>query len=88
MLNKIKNRHAQTGEAMTWIVATLIIIFILVMAIYISSLIGRAKSVQLSENYNLENDLTNTKTEMAYKINFANREKIDAWILEVNKNEE
>ena len=44
MLNKImKNKQGQTSEAMTWIVATLIIIVLLGISIYATSLLSKLK---------------------------------------------
>ena len=40
-----KNKKGQVGETMTWIVATLIIIVVLTISIYVSSVLGEAKSI-------------------------------------------
>ena len=46
MLNKImKNKQGQTSEAMTWIVATLIIIVLLGISIYAASLLSKLKII-------------------------------------------
>jgi len=42
----IKNKKAQSGETVTWIVATLIIIIIMVIAIYGSSLLAKTKTFE------------------------------------------
>lgn len=39
------NKRAQTGETITWIVATIIIVVLLIFFIYISSLYGKAKKI-------------------------------------------
>ncbi len=38
-----KNKKAQIGETMTWVIATIVIIVILVFSIFISSFIGRGR---------------------------------------------
>lgn len=45
MLNKIENKKGQTSEAMTWIVATLIIIVLLGISLYAASLLSKLKII-------------------------------------------
>jgi len=45
MLNKIFNKRGQASEAMTWIVATLIIIVLLGISIYAASLLSKLKII-------------------------------------------
>ena len=40
---KKRNKKATVGEAMTWFIATIIIVFILLTFLYVSSLMGKAK---------------------------------------------
>ncbi len=83
---KKKNKKAQIGETITWIVSTLIIVFILIMFIYIASAMGKAKSVnpkkiqiKISES-NEEISWIEIKTLFAKIINNNNENKIDEWI--------
>lgn len=43
--NKIRNKKGQTSEAMTWIVATLIIIVLLGISLYAASLLSKLKII-------------------------------------------
>lgn len=67
-----KNRRAQIGETLTWIVATLIIIILLTFFVYSSSLMGKAKKITLgdhflfSENKFQEQDLLLQQSVFAY----------------------
>ena len=45
MLNKIFNKRGQASEAMTWIVATLIIIVLLGISLYAASLLSKLKII-------------------------------------------
>jgi hypothetical protein len=40
-----KNNKGQTGETITWVIATLVIIGILILFIYISTVMGKAKTI-------------------------------------------
>ena len=60
------NKRAQIGETMTWIIATIVIIVILIISIYISSLLGEAKSIIPYDDFDRENDLLMEKSVFAY----------------------
>lgn len=86
MLNKKLNK-AQTGDTLTWLIATLVIIFILGIFIFISN--GLAKANQLSSTIkglfssNSDQEHTNwlsTKTNLALKKNPDNKVNIEGWI--------
>ncbi len=81
-----KNCKAQVGETLTWIVATLIIIFILVAFVYASVLMGKAKalnpqklSIKFAETQ-AEISWVEMKTIFAYSLNDENKNKIETWI--------
>lgn len=79
------NKKGQISDAITWVVATLVIIFLIVTSIYISSLMGKSKSVEKEKIIVLDEDAVNwiqEKTEFAYNINPNNNVKIDLWIKE------
>ncbi len=60
----LDNKRAQIGETMTWIVATIIIIVILIFSIFIVSLSKKNRSFEL-KGYN---DLLVTKSFMGYLL--------------------
>ncbi len=64
-----RSRSAQVGETITWIIATLVIIGILLLFIFFSSLMSKVKAIRVG---NLETDVkvTNLLTE---KTSFANQ---------------
>ncbi len=81
MLNSFgKNKKAQTGETITWIVATFIIIGILAIGIYTASILGKTKSIKEKGESIEEKDLIKAETEMAFQINSANKNEINSWI--------
>lgn len=90
MLNYRKiGKRAQVGETITWIVATLIIIGILLIFIWISILMSKVKVIGIG---NLKTDLTkesvslNVKTSLAHQIaNNKNKEIIDNILKEDDK---
>lgn len=90
----LHNKRAQIGETLTWVIATLIIIFILVVFVYASVLMGKAKTINANK---LSAKFSETKSEIswiemktffAYSINDENKNKIESWIMEVDSNEE
>ncbi len=85
-----KNKKAQVSDALTWVVATLVIIFLIVSSIYVSSLMGKSKTVEkqkivISEEDSI--DWIQEKTEFAFGINANNKDKIEIWILGSDINE-
>jgi len=89
MLNKKSNR-GQAGDTLTWFIATLVIIFILGIFIFISN--GLAKTNQISGiikglfSSNSDQDKVNwlnVKTILAFKKNSDNKAKIEDWIKNV-----
>ncbi len=54
MFNRIINRRAQIGEAITWVVATVIIAFILTISLFIASFyLGNNKNIQQYPSYDV-----------------------------------
>ena len=76
MLNK---KNAQISDTMTWIVATIIIVVILMIFIYASSILAKTKVVSY-KGPEKEVDLLETKTSLAFSINDNNKNKIEEWI--------
>jgi len=64
MLNN-KNK-GQVGETMTWVVATIIIIAILIISIYAASILANTKKTLLYQKEKTESDLLMEKSLFAY----------------------
>lgn len=67
---KIFNGKGQIGETTSWVIATLIIIGILIIFIYISILMADVKKISISniQSSEQEIDLLSEKTSFAYKL--------------------
>lgn len=87
MLDK-SNKFGQLSDAMTWIVATIIVIIVLIAFVFVSSSLGGAKEISLKGQSFFEGDEgqeTNwleVKTSLAYNRNSQNKENIERWINE------
>ena len=91
MLNKMKrNKRGQLSEVMTWIIATIIILSILVIFIYASSALAKTtkildvKTLEIDEE---EIDLLAVKTSVAYAIASEGEKEIINNRRENNENE-
>lgn len=60
------NKKAQLSDTMTWIVATIIIVLVLLTAIYSSSFVAKTKKFLSYDSYERSEDLILTKTTIAY----------------------
>lgn len=79
------NKKAQIGEAMAWIVATIVIIVILLIFIYVSSILAKAKNISFSgDSEKGRLDIIKVKNSLSYSLNDENREKIELWLNEKN----
>jgi hypothetical protein len=82
----LKSKRAQTGETITWIVATIVIIGILLIFTLVSSIFAKENGMVVSfSRVFSSDDLTDTnwikaKTDLALKINDNNKNKIEQWI--------
>jgi biopolymer transport protein ExbD len=76
------NKRGQVGESVTWIVATIVLIVILIIFIYASVVLSKAKSFEVSLKKGSEDsaDWINSKTELAYSISSSNKNRIQGWI--------
>jgi len=85
----LKNRKAQIGETISWIIATIIIIGILIVFIYISILISKTKIIQtLSIQFDIadKTELLNQKTSFSHQLaGNLNKEIIDNILEENNR---
>ncbi len=89
-----KNKKAQVGETLTWIVATLVIIGTLLIFVYGSILLAKSKSIGSgdidnkikSKVVNLDVDWMDNKNEIAFSLNQDNKDKIEGWLNETREN--
>lgn len=82
----LKNKRAQLGETMTWVIATIIVVVTLIVFIYVSSLLKGIRDVKIPD---LKLDSNSDVNWIQSKISFAhsldedkNKEFIDNWIKE------
>jgi hypothetical protein len=85
----LKNSKGQTGETINWVIATLVIIGILILFIYISTLMAKAKSLtvgDLNSDLSKKNLILSEKTAFAHQL-YGNKDKgvIDKIILDYDK---
>lgn len=78
----MKNKRAQVGETVTWVIATIILIIVLIVFIFISSTLAKTKSLKVNLKVDSEDSFNwiDSKTQMAYSVNSANKNKIQGWI--------
>lgn len=85
----LNNKKAQIGETMTWVIATIIIVVIMSIFIYTSTLLAKTKSVNLPDikiGEKKETDLIPMKISFAYeKTPLEKREIIDKWLEKQNE---
>ena len=85
MLNKRqKNRRAQISEIMTWVIATIVILSILLIFVYASSLLAQktktVKAQELKIDFENKVNLLDTKSLIAYSsTSESNRIIIEKW---------
>jgi len=86
----LNSKRAQIGESLTWIIATLIIIVVLIIFISFSATLSKTKIFKAKAKEasgDLYSNWIDSKTEIAYRIKSENKEKIADWIAEENENE-
>ena len=87
MLNK--DKYAQISSTLTWIIATIIIIVLLVVFIYASALLAKTKVINklpdLKTHAEKEIDWIALKTSIAYLNKCDNKDKINEWIGKENE---
>ncbi len=84
-----KNKRAQIGATMTWIIATLVIVGILLIFIYISVLMSKTKAVdagELKADSEYKADILSLKTSFAHQLaGNKDKELINNFIKEQNE---
>lgn len=85
----LNNKRAQVGESITWVIATIVLIAILIIFIFASVALSKVKSIKINLKANSEEsvDWINSKTQMAYSVNSVNKNKISLWISQEGVNE-
>jgi len=83
------NKKGQVGESITWVVATIILIVLLIIFIYASIVLSEFKSLKINTKKISTGsaDWIDSKTQMAYSISSSNKNKIQAWISQETANE-
>lgn len=83
------NKKGQIGETITWAIATIVLIVILIIFIYASVALSKVKTIKSETKANSADsaDWINTKTQMAYSVSSANKNKIQVWISQGGENE-
>ena len=88
----LKSRKAQIGETMTWVIATIVIIGILLIFVFVASFFAAKEGMVVSLKRGFTSgevagvNWLNTKTNLAYDRNSLNKEsKIEPWIKEVEE---
>jgi hypothetical protein len=79
MLNCNYNKKGQIGETVSWLVATLVIVGILIIFIFISVLMSKAKTIAIGDlqtDINKESSLQ-VKTNLAFNIENKNKNDIN-----------
>jgi biopolymer transport protein ExbD len=81
------NKRGQVGESITWVVATIILIIMLIIFIYASIALSKTKYLKPTIKTNSEDSFNwiNSKTQIAYSINKDNKNKINEWISQEQK---
>lgn len=83
----LKSKQGQISQTLTWIVATVIIVGVLILFVYISSVMSNTKVVKVGEvksDLTAESSVLSTKTSLAFKLNNTNQEMIDKILKEQN----
>lgn len=80
MLNNSKK--GQVGESITWVIATIVVIVLLIIFIYASIVLSELKSLKINTKKTSVSlvDWIDSKTQMAYAISSGNKNKIQVWI--------
>ncbi len=86
--NLIKNKRGDISKTITWIVATVLIVGVLILFIYISSVMSNIKVVKVGEinsDIGKESLVLSVKTSLAFNRNNTNKEIIENILEEKNE---
>lgn len=91
---KIKNKNAEVGLTMTWVIATIIIIISISFFIFFADLLAKKSAIKstidkigTSEDFEFS-EWIKEKTKLAFGLNTNNNEKINSWIQKENEGED
>lgn len=73
-------KKAQVSDTVVWVVATLVLIFIIILFVYSSSALSRFKSITLKNSLVKSNDVILVKNSLAFFRNSTNKEIIQDWL--------
>jgi Na+-transporting methylmalonyl-CoA/oxaloacetate decarboxylase gamma subunit len=81
-MSSCKNKRGQVGETISWVIATIVIIGVLLIFIYISTLMSKVKQISEIElsvsGSDIKTELLTEKTSLAHQLaNNRNKEVID-----------
>ncbi|MBU0958360.1 MAG: hypothetical protein KKB31_00300 [Nanoarchaeota archaeon] len=81
------NKRGQVADTITWIVATIILIVVLMVFVFIANLLAKTKKIggltdSLDSGGEKEADRVEVKTILAYRLNGLNKFTINNWINE------
>lgn len=79
----MENRKAQVAETITWVVATIIIVFLISASIYAAVLLGKTKVVDKSKaGITGTSDINwiGAKSLFAFEKNSKNKDEINTWL--------
>jgi hypothetical protein len=78
----LSNKKGQIGETITWAIATIVLVVILIIFIYASVALSKVKTLKTEIKANSADTVNwiNAKTQMAYSVSSANKNKIQIWI--------
>lgn len=85
--NLIKNKKGEIGETINWIVATIIILGILLVSVYITSIMSNLKIIReadVTSDLKSDSQVLEMKTSLSLRINNIDREKIENALEEKN----
>ncbi len=76
------NKKGQVGETMTWVIATILLIVILFIFIYASTLMAKTKNIHINFKLGqgISSDRIDIKTQMALSLIPSNKNTIERWI--------
>jgi biopolymer transport protein ExbD len=85
----LNNRKGQVGESITWVIATIVVIVLLIIFVYASIVLSEFKSLKVNSKKISTGsvDWIDSKTQMAYSISPSNKNKIQVWISQETVNE-
>ena len=77
----LRSKRAAIGEAITWVVATIIVLVVMTIFIFASNIMAKGKNLGVGGETEIEiGELIEIKTGLAFEQNELNKESIENWI--------